>query len=206
VTRLAVFSVDDLFHRLLWQAVGETDDMQIDVRLRAPGQFNRLSAIDVLVLDRPAPDETAAAINEIPSDAGVVVLTDAGMIQKMTTVLGHVGAAFSVLPAYAEAATVLAASRAVADGLFVFHEPPGGAATAGGDPAESRVQPTELTGRELEVVLLLAHGSSNAEIASRLSISENTVKYHLSAIYGTLGVHRRGEAVIEAVRRGLISL
>jgi two-component system nitrate/nitrite response regulator NarL len=75
----------------------------------------------------------------------------------------------------------------------------------------SREQPAtglveELTPRELEVLQLLAEGLSNKVIARRLEISEHTVKFHVNAILGKLGVQSRTEAVVHASRLGLIIL
>lgn len=67
--------------------------------------------------------------------------------------------------------------------------------------------PTEaLTEREQEVLLHLAQGRPNKEIAAFLSISERTVKFHVSAILAKLGAGNRTEAVTIAVQRGLVSL
>jgi LuxR family maltose regulon positive regulatory protein len=55
-----------------------------------------------------------------------------------------------------------------------------------------------LSERELQVLRLLAAGSSNPEIAAQLYISLNTVKSHLKNIYGKLGVTRRGQATARA--------
>ncbi len=72
---------------------------------------------------------------------------------------------------------------------------------------ESADSSTEsLTAREIEVLELLAQGLSNKGIASRLHISDQTVKFHLATIYGKLGTHNRTEAVRQAVRRGLVTL
>jgi DNA-binding NarL/FixJ family response regulator len=61
-----------------------------------------------------------------------------------------------------------------------------------------------LTGREHEVLELLADGRSNREIASALAISEHTVKFHLASIFGKLGASTRTEAVHRGLRHGLI--
>lgn len=63
-----------------------------------------------------------------------------------------------------------------------------------------------LTGREAEVLQLLAQGLANKQIALELSISEHTVKFHISSIYAKLGVTSRTEAVREGIQRGMITL
>jgi len=63
-----------------------------------------------------------------------------------------------------------------------------------------------LTPRELEVLQLLASGLGNKEIASRLEISEHTVKFHVASIMGKLGAASRTEAVTLGIRHGLIMI
>jgi len=70
--------------------------------------------------------------------------------------------------------------------------------------AEELAEP--LTGRELEVLDLLADGLSNKLIAHRLNISEHTVKTHVASIFAKLGASSRTEAVSQAIRRGLVML
>lgn len=64
----------------------------------------------------------------------------------------------------------------------------------------------ELSARELEVLRLLVAGASNKAIAARLSLSENTIKTHISRIFGKLGVQSRAEAVAAALQRGVVPL
>jgi DNA-binding CsgD family transcriptional regulator len=61
-----------------------------------------------------------------------------------------------------------------------------------------------LTPREHDVLALLAEGAGNRAIAERLGISDHTVKFHLSAIFGKLGVSTRTAAVRRALRLGWI--
>jgi DNA-binding NarL/FixJ family response regulator len=63
-----------------------------------------------------------------------------------------------------------------------------------------------LTSREVQVLELLAEGLANKAIASRLGISDQTVKFHVASISGKLGAVNRTDAVRRAVRRGLITL
>jgi DNA-binding NarL/FixJ family response regulator len=72
-----------------------------------------------------------------------------------------------------------------------------------GQRAQRRANPAGLTGRELEVLPLLAEGLRNAEIAQRLIVSQRTVDHHISSILRKLGVHTRGEAAAQAARLGL---
>ena len=63
-----------------------------------------------------------------------------------------------------------------------------------------------LTARELDVLRLVAEGLPNKAIATRLGISDQTVKFHVASIGGKLGARNRTEAVRLAIRRGLIEI
>ena len=63
-----------------------------------------------------------------------------------------------------------------------------------------------LTGREIEVLSLVADGKTSRQIGDLLFISENTVKNHIRNILDKLGLHSRNEAVLYAIRENLISL
>jgi len=63
----------------------------------------------------------------------------------------------------------------------------------------------ELTEREAEVLLLLAQGQANKQIARSLNIAEKTVKTHVSNILSKLGVQSRTQATLYAIRNGLVS-
>jgi DNA-binding NarL/FixJ family response regulator len=62
----------------------------------------------------------------------------------------------------------------------------------------------ELTSREREVLVLIADGATNKEIAAKLVVSENTARNHVSHILSKLGFSRRSEAAAYAVRKGLV--
>ena len=63
---------------------------------------------------------------------------------------------------------------------------------------------TPFTGREHEVLELMAQGKENAEIAASLVISEQTVKFHVGNIYTKMGVSSRTAAVVAAIRNGWV--
>src|SRR6185312_6073684 len=63
-----------------------------------------------------------------------------------------------------------------------------------------------LTAREQQVLRLIGEGLGTKEIAARLGISDNTVKFHTSSILGKLGAGSRTEAVRQGIRRGLIPI
>ena len=63
-----------------------------------------------------------------------------------------------------------------------------------------------LTPREMDVLAILADGLSNKAIATRLGLSDETVKFHLTSIFGKLGASNRTDAVRQALRRGLVPL
>ena len=64
----------------------------------------------------------------------------------------------------------------------------------------------ELTTREIEVLRMMAEGLGNKQIASRLGISDHTIKFHISSILDKLGASSRTEAVTLGIRMGLILL
>ena len=72
------------------------------------------------------------------------------------------------------------------------------------EEAEEEPSATTLTERELEIITALARGQSNKQIARGLSISEKTVRNHVSNIYKKLHVYDRTQAVLYAIREGLI--
>jgi len=69
-----------------------------------------------------------------------------------------------------------------------------------------RMGSSDLTGREIEVLEQIVAGHSNKAIASRLNISEATVKSHINSILSKLGVSDRTQAATTALQRGLVHL
>jgi DNA-binding NarL/FixJ family response regulator len=132
-----------------------------------------------------------------PVSAGILFLSDDQLNVREVRRFSRV---WGILPTDASAEELTAAVHALSQGLIV------------GTPTllfESENEPLErgpLTERELEVLGLLAKGLANKQIAVSLSISEHTVKFHVSSIYTKLNVTNRTEAVREGLRGGWIAL
>lgn len=69
-----------------------------------------------------------------------------------------------------------------------------------------RISGNDLTARESEILNLIVDGKSNQEISAQLYIAESTVKFHITNIFGKLGVEDRARAVVVALKRGLVRL
>jgi NarL family two-component system response regulator LiaR len=74
------------------------------------------------------------------------------------------------------------------------------------EPPDQRPTPDPLTEREMEVLRLVAQGKSNREIADDLTVTEGTVRVHVSNILGKLHLASRTQATLYALREGLASL
>jgi DNA-binding NarL/FixJ family response regulator len=111
----------------------------------------------------------------------------------------------AALPRDADGESLAAAVRAAAQGLMVLDESFASALLRGA-PAVAPDLPEALTPREIEVLQLLTQGLANKAIAQRLGISDHTAKFHVNAILGKLGAQSRSEAIVQAVRLGLVAL
>lgn len=107
---------------------------------------------------------------------------------------------WGILPTDTSAEELAAAVHALAQGLIV------GTSTLLFETESEPLSHGPLTERESEVLGLLAKGLANKQIALALSISEHTVKFHVSSIYAKLNVTNRTEAVREGLRGGWIAL
>jgi len=140
------------------------------------------------------------------ADTPVVLLTDTPVEFGAAEALR--AGVRAVLPRHASAEQLLAAVQAAAVGLAVLPAAELGTFLPPVTPSALAIQPLiePLTRREREVLQMLAVGLGNKEIAGRLTISEHTVKFHVTAILGKLGASTRTEAVAMGIRHGLILL
>jgi DNA-binding NarL/FixJ family response regulator len=142
--------------------------------------------------------ETTRRIVQRDPDVRVIALTASTDEARMMGVL-RAGAAGYVRKD-AEPETLLAAVRAVARGKTYI------------DPAISREMLQAagsvevLTARETDVLRRIALGLSNKDIAAALAVGEETVKTHVTHVLAKLQVENRAQAIVQALKRGLVSL
>ncbi len=174
--------------------VGEASDGPEAVRLTMQ------HAPDVLLLDLKLPKlDGMAVLAELTtrgSSTRVLILTSTADLSGPSLALRAGAAGFLYKDVDPDA--LVRAIRSVHDGHTVLA--PGAAGLVSARPGGDVRGIAALTGREREVLGLLADGRSNREIARLLGVSEKTVKTHVSAILAKLGVADRTQAALLAVR------
>ena len=181
---VGTFSIDDALTRV--------EDLQPEIVL--------------LDLDSPSDESLSAAIQSGGAlvNSSVMILTE----DPESLAVDVLGSGLrAILPRYATPEEIIAAIQAAATGLVALHPDIF-------DSMLSRIRPGQqseldrsgqiLTPREIEVLRMIADGLGNKEIASKLSISDHTVKFHISSIFAKLGASNRAEAVTLGIRHGLI--
>jgi len=196
--RIALVGRDAAAREILGKLLGAYDDLvvdelELDDRLEAR---LRDAAADVVLSD--ASPRTLDLLPRL--DAPAVILLDDASLAGDALAAGARGVLFrDVSPRRLHAALL-----AVSEGIVIVDE--GLSANVMPHRAEGAELIEPLTHRELEVMQLLADGLTNKEIANRLGISDHTVKFHVNGILGKLGVETRTEAVVHAMRLGIVVL
>ncbi len=202
--RMVIDSQPDL------QVVGEAGDGGAAVALLAR------TPADVVLMDirMPGTDgiEATRQVTALPDPPRVVVLTTFDLDEYVVAAIGAGASGFLLKDAAPE--EMLAAVRTVHDGDSVIaasstrrllqHVAPmlrGGAPALPGAPDPALA---ELTPRETEVLVQMAYGASNSEIARGLYVSEATVKTHVGRVLAKTGSRDRVQAVVLAYRSGLV--
>ena len=176
---------------------------------------------DVVLMDIRMPEldgvEATRKIVDSGSGSRVIVLTTFDLDEYVYAALRAGASGFLLKDA--QPGDLLAAIRAVANGDAVVapsvtrrlldtyaHRLPGpGDDEGSGVGSRDRERLEHLTARELEVLMLVAAGSSNAEIAERLVLSEATVKSHVGRILAKLDLRDRVQIVVFAYESGLVT-
>ncbi|MCP4362589.1 MAG: response regulator transcription factor [Chloroflexi bacterium] len=162
---------------------------------------------DVVVMDFLLPggmDGIAATeqVRQLCPQTKVVVLT--AHTDEARVIAALRAGAIGYVQKDADPEFLLTAVRAAAKGQAMLDP------TIAGSVLQEVIRPTavsaELTEREMTVLRLLAHGKTNKEIAAELFVSEETVKTHVGNILTKLHMNQRTQAVIAALKQGLISL
>ena len=205
-TKIRVFSVDD--HPLLREGISALINSQQDMVLvghattgREAIQRFREFHPDVTLMDLRLPgtngtDTLIAIRGEFP-DARIIMLSSSDSDGEIQRALRS-GAAGYVLKSMPQD-DLLAVIRSVHAGK---RQVPAAVAAL----IAEHLGEEDLTARELEVLQLVRDGYKNKQIADELSISENTVNFHIKNIVDKLAANDRTHAVTIAVRRGLLPL
>ncbi len=168
---------------------GEFDLVLLDLAL--PG-IDGFAGLDILRRRYPAmPVAVVSAFDDAPTITRVLNLGASGFIPK----------------AFSGEALLSAVREVLAGNIF---RPTGQSAAQLDDvrpvpPSKSGVRPDEigLTDRQGQVLALMVRGMSNRDIAEQLGLSEGTVKIHATAVFKTLGVNSRTQAVVAVARYGI---
>ncbi len=204
-TSVLLIDDHDLIRQGLRRAFERNEDFQVLGEAASLGQGEQMVASlkpQVVVIDVRLPDGSGLDLvrkmrQHVPG-LGIVVLTMYAGDEQLFAALDSGASAF--VPKDAPAEDVVAAARHAAVSPKSFTAP---------DLAEAmqrRLKPTgpQLSPREREVLDLLAEGLGVAAIARKLYISESTAKTHISKIYDKLGAANRAQAIMNAIRAGLI--
>ena len=204
-TSVLLIDDHDLIRQGLRRAFERNEDFRVLGEAASLGQGEQMVASlkpQVVVIDVRLPDGSGLDLvrkmrQHVPG-LGIVVLTMYAGDEQLFAALDSGASAF--VPKDAPAEDVVAAARHAAVSPRSFTAP---------DLAEAmqrRLKPTgpQLSPREREVLDLLAEGLGVAAIARKLYISESTAKTHISKIYDKLGAANRAQAIMNAIRAGLI--
>jgi len=212
MTPTSVLIVDD--HRVVGRGVRSYFESFPDIEVVAVAQSgeealrlldDRLPAVVVMDLLMPGGIDGVEATRLVRARSPrtqVVALTASTDEARLLAVLR--AGAIGYVRKDADPEVLLAAVRAAARGQSVID--PAVAGTVLRDLAGRRVPGQELTERELAVLRRLTQGGTNKQIGEALCISEETVKTHVGNILTKLHLAHRTQAVLYALKRGLVSL
>lgn len=193
--------VDD--HPSIVAAVGSAIDADAGMELVGAGRtleegIGLAGLVDVLVCDvqlagRAEGLRVLEYAHGLPGGPAVLLLSGFGQASLVRAAIDRGAAGY--LDKGAEVATILDAVRTVAGGGTVFRA---------ADLAAAHEAPRRPSGRELEVIARVVAGSTNAEVAAELGLSEKTVETHLHRLFDRYGLLSRTELAVMAVHEGWV--
>jgi len=162
---------------------------------------------DVVVMDLYMPGgmdgiEATRLLREITPHTQVVVLTAHTDDERVIAALRS--GAIGYIRKESDPQLLLDAIRAAAVGQSIIDPTVAGAVLK--DMTQTHIPGSDLTEREKEILLELAHGRSNKEIAAKLVIGEETVKTHVGNILSKLHLRHRHQAMVYALKKGLVNI
>jgi DNA-binding NarL/FixJ family response regulator len=191
-----------------------SDDPNMDVIAEAasPGEMAEAQIeADVIVWSPGVSLDTAAVLSDLKelkidqAEALLLVYNDPHVIERLSKLAVR---AWGMLDPESTQAELIVGVQALYEGLCVINplwiNQSIKYSTNNQNGKVDLIDP--LTGREIEILQLLALGLTNKQIAARLKISAHTVKFHVSAIFSKLGTNNRVEAVNLGLKNGLIVL
>jgi DNA-binding NarL/FixJ family response regulator len=189
--------------------LGVQDDIEVVGEAADGAEAVRLTeslAPDVVLMDLKMPGvDGQTALEELRArGVGARVLVLTSMAERSHVLSAVRAGAVGYLYKDVDPQALVQAIRAVRDGNVLF-APAAAAAVVAVDASSTSPGLTDLTEREREVLVEIARGRSNREIARVLVVSEKTVKTHVSNVLMKLGVADRTQAALYAVRHGLVS-
>ena len=211
--RLMIVDDHEVVRLGLKSALEPEDDMELAGEFgdaRAALREAEFSRPDVVLMDVRMPGmdgiEACRAMRDIAPDARVIMLTSYGDEQAVFSSI--MAGASGYLLKNTGRADLLSAIRSVAGGQSLLDAAITGQVLAKLKELTIREEAREvemLSGREREVLALVADGMTNKEIAARLTISSNTARNHVSRILDKLDLRRRSEAATFAAQHGLLT-
>ncbi|WP_139981181.1 response regulator transcription factor [Nocardioides litoris] len=205
---IRVLLVDD--HELIRSGLGAVIDLEDDMDVvgtagsvaEARAQYEALTP-DVVIADLQLQDGTGLdivrSIRKTSNETGVIVLTMHSGDDQIFAAMQAGASGFVGKDAPSSEVVKAARHAKVSPRAFVC------AGLVGAMMRRASGESTSLTEREHDVLLLLADGLGAAAIGERLYLSESTAKSHIARIYQKLGAANRAQALVTAMRIGLLS-
>jgi DNA-binding NarL/FixJ family response regulator len=206
--RVLVVSQNQLAQFGLGALVEQAEGLEVVAAVAPGGAADAVLRLrpDAILVDGGAGRSALRESLEAVADAHgvpILVLTDSAAAGAEALA----GGAAALLSPDTGPAVLAAAVGAAVGGLVVFDRGLAEGLVSTPTDIDEALRPIErLTPRESQVLQLLAQGLTNAEIGSRLEVSEHTAKFHVGAVLGKLGARSRAEAVAVASRLGWITV